>query len=593
MFPPVVLQHNYWIGDTVLLEPIARTLATYMDDVYVASNFPQIYANHPSVTGIPLDDTIPEGARVIDMNDAVRSITNDGVEIELIPDKFSRIYAAAGLSLERDGTCPQLYLSEQEQVDAEAWISQYHGLRVCVVLESNIETKNWPYMQQLIERLCTKYQVFVLAKQSHESMFDGIPVIGMYDLGLREIIKRLSVMDCVVGPDTGPMHIAGALGVPCVTVCYEPWTDLYQFYDACQVIVAPAVDWGIKTISVGKVRKAVKRVIRGNMPLKRKPVFGISMLEGLGGTVAVSDHVKKIYDRTGERTHIVIRQHATLFDGNPYVKDIDEVGYLKLEQCDRAYKDLFQNYAAIRLGLAKWIDGNLAWTYKHKLPKALTKIWDGYPIGLNDLEPLGLNHVQHENLCLGLPYDSIESKIYEFGDRPDGLPDRYIAVSNGVDTWHKGLKQTKCWPHEHWVKFVSMADIPVVQVGTDYDEAIEGTIDLRGQTSLAQLFRVLRDATAILCTEGGLMHLGFAVGNRNLMVMRGPTRGNIFSYPTMHRLDSPVCDYCYWDKLEWYEQCPKNAKGVCMKLITPEYVTNYIRSEFGESMAKSSEIPNG
>jgi ADP-heptose:LPS heptosyltransferase len=189
-----------------------------------------------------------------------------------------------------------------------------------------------------------------------------------------------------------------------------------------------------------------------------------------------------------------------------------------------------------------------------------------------------------------LPYEKIECGIFKYEDIGITLPEKYIVVSNGVDVWHKGIRQTKSWEHDEWERLVKLLDYPVVQVGTKYDQHIEGVIDLRQYTTIQQLLSLLKKATAIICTEGGLMHLGNAVGNPNVFVLRGPTSGYLFSYPEQYKIDTRICQPCYWDNGEWYRECPKGLDNVCMKSIKAERVYGVIKGVLDEPLAEVSNI---
>ena len=172
------------------------------------------------------------------------------------------------------------------------------------------------------------------------------------------------------------------------------------------------------------------------------------------------------------------------------------------------------------------------------------------------------------------------------------LPDEYVVFSNGVDTWHRGLKQTKSWEHKYWEQLIAMTDIPFIQVGTTFDLPVYGAIDIRGKTTISQLLGLLHDAKAIVCTEGGIMHLAYAVGNYNTIVMRGPTRGMFYHYPQLHNLDSYLCEKCHWLDGDWYKDCYYRLDTICMKSITPMRVYNTLEAILDEDMVENAYNPS-
>ena len=84
----------------------------------------------------------------------------------------------------------------------------------------------------------------------------------------------------------------------------------------------------------------------------------------------------------------------------------------------------------------------------------------------------------------------------------------------------------------------------------------------------------------MLCTEGGMMHVAYALGCENVFVMRGPTRGKLFEYPGQRFIDSYICDICWSSTGDWYINCPEKVDAACMKSISPERVAANIQEVF-------------
>jgi hypothetical protein len=208
-------------------------------------------------------------------------------------------------------------------------------------------------------------------------------------------------------------------------------------------------------------------------------------------------------------------------------------------------------------------------------------MFDDFPLGYRDLEVHQMHHVLLSDKILGLPYDVLESRVYA-DKKVDGLPERFVAFSNGVDAQHQGMLQTKTW--DGWQELVSLNGIPFVQVGTVHDPKIHGAIDFRGKTSVLELFYVLKKATAIVCCEGGIMHAAYGVENPNTVVIRGPTRGKLFEYPGHTFVDSYVCDNCWSTTADWYARCAQDIGGICMKTISPTRVQYAIERVLDETL---------
>jgi ADP-heptose:LPS heptosyltransferase len=489
----------------------------------------------------------------------------------------SSLYEAVGLKKESIRK-PQLYLTQQELEVVEKLKGEITGRRIGIIPESRHGTKNWGDTFSLLINELKDNALFVFSEtdlQVHYKFFDNCIVNKIYHKSLRELMVYLKSMDLVIGVDTGPMHIAGALDVPIVVVGYPQFKDLYEPY-LYKEYISPKDKQPLFTASSLKTMKAIKRF---NKPYKDG--IALMMLEGLGGTITISDHAKKVYEKYGEKPDLIIRKHEELFIDNPYINEIMMIGMKHYPDAIKEWTGKYKRIGVIKTGLGKW----------HGIKqdfKEWQELYDHMPLGTNSLEKYGLNMTQIADMTLGLPYESIESKIFYYEDYEAELPERYVVFSNGVDTWHKGLHQTKCWTDDNWRKLLWMSDVSFIQIGTQYDPYIEGAWDLRGQTNIPQLNWLLKNATAIVTTEGGLMHLGYAVGNPNVIVLRGPTRGNFFCYPNQIKIDSPVCTYCYWDTGEWYRDCPKHIDNVCMRMITPERVAKVLKGLINESMVKMS-----
>lgn len=604
------INNQYYIGDNVILEPIANALASLMGNCYVRSRFPEVFDNHPTVIGVPWEQPT-KGVHWLDLGNSIRSIEEEEgqptiwktlssklkstetkpVKMQrLLPGKLDRMYKEAGLE-NHPRKAPRLYLSGDEVNWGKNVVELLESPRIGIIPSSRHGIKGWPYMDKLAAEL-VRAGNSVLTISEDELTGINIPgVIHISNRGLREIMAILVQLDAVIGVDTGPMHLAGALGTNLVVIGYDVYEHLYEPYPNCEYISAKIHQLGLKAISVADVLNAASdfgvRTPKVFNARKMRPRtwndIAVVVLEGLGGTVTLTDHAKKIHEKYGEPVVAVIRKYPELFRNNPHIKSTRCVGHIDIHECMTLMGKEYHRVAAIKTGIGRW--------YENGKPiinsqfSGLNEIYDNYPNGLNAIERYRMNLIQTANMTLGLDYKDIQIAATAFAPHELELPDEYLVVSNGVDIWHQGLEQTKSWPQEHWNELPGLLDIPIVQVGTGYDTRIPGTVDLRGKTSILQLLTVLDDAAGIICTEGGLMHLGVAVGNPNVFVMRGPTRGNFFGYPEMTRIDSHVCEYCYWDTLEWFKKCPKGIDAVCMQSITPTRVAHMVRSKI-ENLAE-------
>jgi len=591
-FPPLGLLNRWFIGDNVLLEPIARQLAAaFKTDVYVVSAYPELFLGHPTVRSVSLDGAgLPEDVRIIDLTDAIKSLEGHGKKQIALPNKLARMYKDAGLSLSSIET-PRLYLTDQERSQATEVRKFFGDKCIGVVLRSRHDIKTWQASRWLIRHLVKEgADVFVIGDrlQRADSYLLRYPVHYLVGRSLREVMVYLSMMDLVIGPDTGPMHMAGALGTSIVVVMRRYWDDLYEHYKNCELVYSShCLKRSLYAISPLRVRKAVRRqlskdslspAVFGSHPESDIAIF---RLDGLGGTLTMSDQAKKIYDKTGLKSVIITRGYKDVFQDNPHIADVIEVGHVKWATCVERMKQQFGTIAEIRFAIGKWHQDGTKLFEQDFVP--LQGMFDEFPRNYNKLETNELHHVQLTDKTLNLPYDTIDSKIYAWKDPPPGLPFEYIVFANGVDIQHTDMRQTKVW--NGWDELIATMDYPFVQVGTVHDPLARGAIDLRGKTDVLTLFGVLKAAKVVLCTEGGIMHLAYAAQCPKVVVLRGPTCGKLFAYPSHRLVDSRVCNNCWSTTDDWYERCPRGLKAACMESIISSRVMYNIKEVLSESVA--------
>ncbi|MFQ5847086.1 MAG: glycosyltransferase family 9 protein [Candidatus Methylomirabilales bacterium] len=153
------------------------------------------------------------------------------------------------------------------------------------------------------------------------------------------------------------------------------------------------------------------------------------------------------------------------------------------------------------------------------------------------------------------------------------------------------------WPTKLWpmASFAEVADrlrrggVQVLLVGgelppaTDPLGSLEGVVDLRGRTSLAELGGILQRADLIIANDTGPMHLAAALGRRVIALM-GPTDPRRTGpYGTGHRILStcPSCSPCF-------SKVCRNPEGqVCLQDLRPAEVyataVDMLRERVGEN----------
>ncbi|HEV7993050.1 MAG TPA: glycosyltransferase family 9 protein [Gemmatimonadaceae bacterium] len=140
---------------------------------------------------------------------------------------------------------------------------------------------------------------------------------------------------------------------------------------------------------------------------------------------------------------------------------------------------------------------------------------------------------------------------------------RQIAIqSSGLDAKHSMLN--KNWPLERYQGVVSALKdrYDFVQVGSRNDPPLDGTLDMRGKTTLRGTAAVLHASMAFVGQVGFLMHLARAVDCRSVIVYGGRETPAQSGYPCNANLYSPVsCSPCWR-----LNTCP--YERVCLQQIT-------------------------
>lgn len=156
---------------------------------------------------------------------------------------------------------------------------------------------------------------------------------------------------------------------------------------------------------------------------------------------------------------------------------------------------------------------------------------------------------------------------------------RYVTIHHGFDTGYPlPGTVTKCWPIEHWKKFVSLfkaryPDLLLVQLGAEKSCHVDGVdIDLVGRTTLAEAAWILKYALFHVDGESGLVRMAHALHAQSV-VLFGPTSPGFFSFTDNVNVVAQTCHDCWWSKRAWLAKCPRGLpEPECMTSISPSSV---------------------
>jgi ADP-heptose:LPS heptosyltransferase len=175
-----------------------------------------------------------------------------------------------------------------------------------------------------------------------------------------------------------------------------------------------------------------------------------------------------------------------------------------------------------------------------------------------------------------------------------GKPPRYWIVNAGI----KADYTTKRWHGYQEVIDRTAEHVTWVQIGEAQHRhtLLRGVLDLRGQTDLRQLVRLVYHAAGVLCGVTGLMHLAHWVERpasipfrRHAVIIAGGREPlSWFAYPghqifhTIGELDCCAAGGCWRSRVkpendgESHDQSlcehPRGDQGLCMEMIDPAAV---------------------
>jgi hypothetical protein len=209
------LRHRPGLGDMVsLLGAIERFKAqhprltiTLMGSEPILS----IAKNHPAVDRIISEKSdLNLDSHLVDLSNPGPCAVLEGYFRSPEPANRSLLFAAS-IGLQRT-TKPQVVITEEERAWAKQWFDS-RGLKkpVGIVYRTASNIKNFLNLPELFIRVQWDFDTFLI---EHEGVDEVEP--NTKGLTIREQAALIAESAAIITPDTGWLHVAGALGIPLI-----------------------------------------------------------------------------------------------------------------------------------------------------------------------------------------------------------------------------------------------------------------------------------------------------------------------------------------------------------------------------------------
>ncbi len=222
----ILLVRRMALGDVIWATPLVRALreARPKAEIHFLTDYPQVFENNPHLDGV--NDLTPDPGRQTPPDRIIELAYEHTPRLHLSESYFN----SAGLDFSPYD--PELFLTPGERDRAAGRLA---GLRSgpgpLIGIHPGVSwperTWEWFKWDRLAVRLIRDFGAGVVAL-GRSPDFAPVPWPGSLNLidglELRELMALVSELDLLVGIDSGPIHIAAALGVPAVGIfgCVDP-----------------------------------------------------------------------------------------------------------------------------------------------------------------------------------------------------------------------------------------------------------------------------------------------------------------------------------------------------------------------------------
>ena len=203
----------------------ARILVVAPDPILTALE------HHPDVDElVSRREDAPPGCHAILLSNPCPASHYEAAADQIRQSRVELFAAAAGVQPE----IPQLYITQREADGGEQWVAEHGGWPcVALVLRTSSRWRDYEHPRGLAELLRDTHGRNVVTID-HEQSLPTFP--ATQGLTIRQQMAILHHADLVVTPDTGWLHVAGALGVPTFGIFGSMDPDFRMVYDVPSMV---------------------------------------------------------------------------------------------------------------------------------------------------------------------------------------------------------------------------------------------------------------------------------------------------------------------------------------------------------------------
>jgi ADP-heptose:LPS heptosyltransferase len=213
--PLVFLVRKMALGDVLWIEPVVRQLASTHKRVIVYTRYPELFLNYP-LANVRFTDRLRLVEKVWRFVGKTLPFTRLHIGLDRSYENNQKVHflsayqQAAGLPITRE--YPRLYLSkaEEEFRPKEAGTGKYVVVHLESAATQNFRKVYGVEWEKIVSSLAERAFTVIQTGKDPAPIPGAVVVKG----NIRDMIALIRGASFFVGLDSGPSHIAAALGVP-------------------------------------------------------------------------------------------------------------------------------------------------------------------------------------------------------------------------------------------------------------------------------------------------------------------------------------------------------------------------------------------